>query len=81
MTGTARVILLTRHGCQLCGPARETVTEVCGSAGVRWAEVDVDTDSELRGEYGDRVPVVLVDGHEHAELLVERDALAAAISG
>jgi hypothetical protein len=33
--------------------------------------VDVDTDPELRAEYGDRVPVVLLDGREHSYFTVD----------
>jgi hypothetical protein len=33
--------------------------------------VDVDTDDELRIEYGDRVPVVLLDGREHSYFTVD----------
>jgi hypothetical protein len=34
-------------------------------------EVDVDTDPELQAEYGDRVPVVLLDGREHSYFTVD----------
>ena len=32
---------------------------------------DVDADPELQAEYGDRVPVVLLDGREHSYFTVE----------
>ena len=38
-------------------------------------EVDVDTDPELQAEYGDRVPVVLLDGREHSYFTVDVDRL------
>jgi hypothetical protein len=34
-------------------------------------DVDVDTDPELQAEYGDRVPVVLLDGVEHSYFSVD----------
>jgi hypothetical protein len=37
--------------------------------------VDVDTDPELQAEYGDRVPVVLLDGREHSYFTVDVDRL------
>jgi hypothetical protein len=40
---------------------------------------DVDSDRELRAEYGDRVPVILVDGEEHGYWSVEEDRLRAAL--
>ena len=74
-----RVTLLTRRACHLCVPARQVVAEVCTAIGRRWTEVDVDSDPELRAEYGDRVPVVLVDGAEFASLAVDREPLRAAL--
>src|SRR5699024_2762075 len=76
-----RVMLLTRVGCHLCGVARETVASVCASSGADWREVDVDGDGELRDEYGDQVPVVLVDGEQVAALEVDATTLAAALRG
>jgi hypothetical protein len=34
-------------------------------------EIDVDADPDLRAEYGDRVPVVLLDGREHSYFTVD----------
>jgi hypothetical protein len=74
------VTLITRTHCHLCGPARATTAEVCAAAGVTWVEVDVDADPEWRSEYGDRVPVVLLDGTEIAALHVDPVELAAAVA-
>ena len=67
--------LLTREGCGLCGPAREAMARVAATAGVGWTEVDVDTDPALDREYGDRLPVILLDGREHGYWRVEEDRL------
>jgi len=67
----SRVQLLTRAGCHLCVAAAETLTRVAGEAGLGVELVDVDTDVELRVEYGDRVPVVLLDGREHSHFTVD----------
>ena len=40
---------------------------------------DVDSDLELAAEYGDRVPVVVVDGEEFACWEVDNDELAQAL--
>jgi glutaredoxin len=66
-----RVQLLTREGCHLCEVAAETLTRVAGEAGLPVELVDVDVDPELRAEYGDRVPVVLLDGREHSHFTVD----------
>jgi glutaredoxin len=70
-----RVTLLTRTDCHLCDEAREAMLRVRAATGVDWNEVDVDSDPELAGEYGDRVPVVLLDGAEHGYWRVEEARL------
>ncbi|MCW2610709.1 MAG: hypothetical protein QOC93_2239 [Actinomycetota bacterium] len=70
-----RVTLLTRAGCHLCVAAREAMERVAAATGVAWREVDVDTDDELAMEYGDRLPVVLLDGAEHGYWKVEERRL------
>lgn len=69
------VQLLTRPGCNLCEPAKEAMARVAAASGVRWEEVDVTADPELEREYGDRLPVVLLDGKEHGYWRVEEDRL------
>ena len=68
---TPRLQLLTRAGCHLCETAAETVTRVGAEAGLVPVMVDVDEDPELRAEFGDRVPVVLLDGREHSYFTVD----------
>ena len=71
----ARLQLMTRTGCHLCEIAAETLTRLGGEAGLVPELVDVDADDELRAEYGDRVPVVLLDGREHSYFTVDVDRL------
>jgi glutaredoxin len=66
-----RLQLLTRAGCHLCQVAAETLTRLGAEAGLTPELVDVDADEELRAEYGDRVPVVLLDGREHSYFTVD----------
>ncbi|WP_121010242.1 glutaredoxin family protein [Saccharothrix australiensis] len=75
-----RVTLLSRVECHACEQARADVERICGELGVPWEVVDVDGDRELRAEYGDRVPVILVDGDEHGYWSVEEDRLRAALA-
>jgi hypothetical protein len=70
-----RLALVTREGCHLCDDAKEAMDRVAASTGERWLEIDVDADPELQREYGDRVPVVLLDGKEHGYWRVEEDRL------
>jgi glutaredoxin len=80
-SGGRRVTVYTRTGCSLCVTAETEVARICGELGVGWEAVDVDADPELRAEYGDRVPVVAVDGREHGFFRVEEDRLRAALTG
>ncbi len=66
-----RLQLLTRAGCHLCEVAAETLQRIGAEAGLVPQEVDVDADPELQAEYGDRVPVVLLDGREHSYFTVD----------
>ena len=70
-----RLALVTRGGCHLCDDAKLAMERITAATGERWVEVDVDADVELEREYGDRVPVVLLDGEEHGYWRVEEERL------
>ncbi|OXM71521.1 glutaredoxin family protein [Amycolatopsis vastitatis] len=74
------VTVMGRDGCHLCEVAEAEVARICGELGVPWTAEDVDTDPEWRAEYGDRVPVILVDGAEHGYWRVEEDRLRRALA-
>ena len=76
---THTVTLLTRADCSACETARGELDRICTELGVQWSERDVDADPELRAEYGDRVPVILVDGTDHGCWRVEEDRLRRAL--
>ena len=80
MSAGPRVTLLTRAQCHLCGPVRRTIAEVCAETAERFTEVDIDTDPELRAEYSDQIPVVLVDGVQVATHRLAADDLRAALA-
>lgn len=81
---TPEVTLLTRAGCGLCTTALARLRAVCAEFGVEPGVVDVDeaakTDPGLRAEYGDRLPVVLLDGREHSYFDVDEPRLRADLS-
>lgn len=74
------VTVYTRAGCHLCEVAVDQVAQIAGAAGADWVTVDVDVDPDDRAEYGDRVPVILVDGVEHGYYQVEPDRLRRALA-
>ncbi|MDQ3988912.1 MAG: glutaredoxin family protein [Actinomycetota bacterium] len=73
------VTLLTRTDCPACAAAEADVRRICGELGVAWTTSDVDTDRELRAQYGDRVPVILIDGREHGFWKVEEERFRRAL--
>jgi glutaredoxin len=77
---TSMVTVVSRQGCHLCEVAEADVARICGELGVEWAVTDVDTDPELRAEYGDRVPVILIDEQEHGYWRVEEDRFRTALA-
>lgn len=74
------VTLLVRADCHGCAAAETDVRRICDELGVPWHLSDVDADVELRAEYGDRVPVILVDGREHGYWKVEEQRFRAALA-
>ncbi|HEU0241877.1 MAG TPA: glutaredoxin family protein [Micromonosporaceae bacterium] len=70
-----RITLFTRTGCHLCHVAKQALDRVAAASGAQWVEVNVDGDIELEREYGERLPVVLLDGKEHGYFRVEEDRL------
>lgn len=82
-SGQKRVTLMTRKTCGSCARVREQITPVVAEAGALLEIVDVDEDGvggELAMEYGDRVPVVLIDDEEFACWEVDNEDLAAALA-
>lgn len=71
-----RVVVYSRADCHLCERARETVDAVTGGReDVAVETVDIDADPDLQATYGDRVPVVAVDGETAFEVRVDADDL------
>lgn len=80
MVSEPRLTLITRPGCHLCEVARQAVERVVSTTGNRWVEVDITGDLELEREYGDRIPVILLDGKEHGYWRVEEPRLLQALT-
>jgi glutaredoxin len=73
------VTFVTRAGCPSCVEALPVVTQAAARAGARLQVLDVDADPQLRLEWGDHVPVVLLDSVEHSRWWVDERALAKAL--
>ena len=69
------VTLYGKPGCHLCEDAREVLLSVRLEREFELAEVDITLDPGLNHEYGERVPVVAVDGVDAFDYSVDRQAL------
>ena len=70
-----RVTLYGKPGCHLCDDAREAVQAVRAERDFELEEVDITLDPLLFRRYGERIPVVAIDGREALELLVDAGSL------
>jgi glutaredoxin len=73
------VTLVTRAGCHLCEQAEPVVARAAADAGAALEVLDVDADAALLALHSDKVPVVLLDGVEHAYWQVDERALRRAL--
>ncbi len=74
--------LLTRDGCAICARAYAQLAGLAAELGFDLSAVDVDAAADagnpgLRAEFGDRLPVVLLDGREHSYWEVDEERLRA----
>jgi glutaredoxin len=71
----SRITLYGKPGCHLCEDARAVVRRAVEGRDVAVEEVDVTLDPALFAAYGERIPVVDVDGEQAFEYLVDQGDL------
>jgi glutaredoxin len=64
-----------KPGCHLCDDARAVVRDVLAGRDIELREVDVTLDPVLERRYGERIPVVALDGEELFDYVVDPDVL------
>jgi glutaredoxin len=67
--------LYGKAGCHLCQEARRVVESVRSERSFDLREVDVSLDPELHRRFGERIPVVEIEGEELFEFHVDPVAL------
>ena len=67
--------LYGKPGCHLCDDAREVVERVRADHPFELRQVDVSLDPVLHREYGERIPVLELDGEELFEFHVDEAEL------
>ena len=82
--GTTRsqhtITLLTRPGCHLCDEARAVIARVAADLEVRWTERDITESADDLRDYGEMIPVTLIDGVQHDFWRVDEDRLRGALA-
>ncbi|AEX47863.1 hypothetical protein CDBH8_0338 [Corynebacterium diphtheriae BH8] len=75
-----KVELMVRSTCGSCARVAAQIRPVVAAAGAELVIVDVDSDSGLASEFGDRVPVVVIDDEEFSCWEVDNEELAAELA-
>ena len=70
-----RVTLYGKAGCCLCDEAKQALAAVRADVWFELEEVDVSLDPRLHRIYGERIPVVAVEGEELFDSHVDPDEL------
>ena len=69
------VTVFGKHGCHLCEEARAAVERVRGRRSFDLREVDITLDPVLHREYGERIPVIALNGEELFDYFVDERVL------
>jgi glutaredoxin len=69
------VTIYAKPGCHLCDDARAAVERLRSERAFELEEVDVTLDPALYARYGERIPVIALDGRDLFEYFVDPDAL------
>ena len=81
-----QVQLLTRDGCTICARVHARLAGLARELGFELSATDVDAaaaagNSGLRAEFGDRLPVILLEGREHSYWEIDEARLRADLAG
>jgi len=67
-----QVTMYSRRNCHLCEVAKEVVESARKVADFEFEVVFIDGDAGLEKEYGEEVPVTLINGKRHDYFRVDR---------
>ena len=74
------VELMVRTNCGSCVRVRDQIAPIVAAAGASFVVRNVDDDAELAMEFGDRVPVVVLDDEEFWCCEVDNEELQQALA-
>ncbi|MBI4476807.1 MAG: glutaredoxin family protein [Acidobacteria bacterium] len=67
--------LYSKPGCHLCDDMKAIVAPVARRFGVEMDAIDISGDAELMKEYGQQIPVLLLDGRKIAKYRISEAEL------
>ena len=70
-----KLTLYTRPGCHLCDDLKDILVRVRRRQAFDLTEVDISGDPALEQQYGDDIPVLLLDGVETARHRIDETDL------
>ena len=73
------VTMYSRRNCHLCEVAKDVVESARNEAEFEFEVVFIDGDAGLEKEYGEEVPVTLINGKRHDYFRVDRARFIAAV--
>lgn len=79
MPSMKTVTFYTRRECGLCTKAETILRQVARSTPFQWVTVDIAKDPRAFRKYSLDIPVVLIDGVEHARHSLDEQALRRAL--
>jgi len=74
------VLIYSRHGCHLCEVAEKTATELQSEYSYQLSVEYIDGDPMLEKEYGEKVPVIMINGQPHDYWRIDRARFIEALS-
>ncbi|MFM8752294.1 MAG: glutaredoxin family protein [Actinomycetota bacterium] len=66
------VTMYSRRNCHLCEVAKEVVESAKNEADFEYEVIFIDGDAGLEKEYGEEVPVTLINGKRHDYFKVDK---------
>jgi hypothetical protein len=74
------ITLLSRPGCHLCDDARTVIERVAADLGVPWEQRDITQSADGLRDYGEMIPVTLINGVQHDFWHVSEQRLRTALA-
>jgi glutaredoxin len=74
------VLVYGRPGCHLCDDALAALARIAERVAFELRTIDIETDEELFKRYLERIPVIVIDGREAFDLIVDERDLERALA-